>query len=127
MTVKLSSSLPDADRNGLGLLQGELVRTPQARHVVIAVVDCVRTTVEHGDEGDTYIPTAGVLFIEPVRDAEDVETVMEVMGRLRAERVDGGTLDFDFGVTDPLDSLRSTVKRLNDDGVTIEFSKGPGS
>ncbi|MER3389951.1 MAG: hypothetical protein RJQ01_07940 [Microcella sp.] len=102
MAVKLSGRLPEADRSGLDLLQGELVRHPEARHLVVAVIDCARTTVDHGDNGDTYTPTAGVIFIEPVQDQEDIEAVLEVMGRVRAERVDGGTLDFDFGVGDPL-------------------------
>lgn len=101
MAVKLSGSLPDTDRSGLDLLQSELVRHPENRHVVIAVIDCARTTVDHGDE-DKYTPTAGVLFIEPVQDSDDIATVLDVLGRIRAERVDGGTLDFDFGVGDPL-------------------------
>lgn len=87
MTVKLSGKLPDADRSGLDLLVGDLVRHPETRHVVIAVIDCARTTVDHGGDGDTYTPTAG--------------------GRIRAERVDGGTLDFDFGVSDGASLLKT--------------------
>lgn len=117
MGVKLSSKLPDADRSGLDVLQGELVRHPESRHLVVAVIDCARTTVDHGDNGDTYTPTAGVLFIEPVLDAEDVATVVEILGRIRAERVDGGTLDFDFGVGDPLaeSGSRTGGRRAADD------------
>lgn len=102
MTVKLSGSLPDVDRNGLDTLQRELVKDPEHRHLVIAIIDCARTTVDHGEDGDVYTPTAGLLFIEPVRYPDDVSTVIDVLGRLRAERVDGGTLDFDFGIGDPL-------------------------
>lgn len=112
MSVKLSGRLPDTGRSGLDLLQGELVRNPEARHLVIAVIDCARTTVDHGDDGDVYTPTAGVLFIEPVRDSEDIDSVLDVLGRLRAERVDGGTLDFDFGVSDP---LAETAQRMRQD------------
>jgi hypothetical protein len=125
MGVKLSGRLPDVERNGLDLLQGDLVRHPESRHLVVAVIDCARTTVDHGEDGDIYTPTAGVLFVEPVRDTDDVNTVLDVLGRLRAERVDGGTLDFDFGVGDPLRDatadLRDTVKKMNDDGITVSF------
>jgi hypothetical protein len=109
MAVKLAGKLPDADRSGLDRLQGELVRHPETRHLVIAVIDCARTTVDHGDDGDTYTPTAGVLFIEPVLDSEDVANVVEILGRIRADRVDGGTLDFDFGVGDPLATATSRM------------------
>lgn len=102
MTVKLSGRLPDTERSGLELLQGDLVRHPEGRHLVVAVIDCARTTVDHVGGDDVYTPTAGVLFIEPVQDRDDIDTVLEVFGRIRAERVDGGTLDFDFGVGDPL-------------------------
>lgn len=98
MGVKLSGSLPDADRSGLDLLHGELVRKPSRRHVVIAVIDCARTTVDHGDDGEKYTPTAGVLFIEPVLDAEDIATVEDVLDRARATRKGDDTLDFDFGI-----------------------------
>lgn len=110
MTVKLSGSLPDNTRNGLDRLQHDLVKHPEGRHLVIAVIDCARTTIDHTDDGEVYTPTAGVLFVEPVRDTEDVDTVLEVLGRLRAERVDGGTLDFDFGVTDPLAKMREASR-----------------
>lgn len=126
MTVKLSGSLPDVDRNGLDLLQRELVQHPEGRHLVIAVIDCARTTIDHSDEGEKYTPTAGVLFIEPVRDADDRDAVLDVLSRIRAERVNDGTLDFDFGVGDPLADLRQTVQNLADDGVTVTF-EGPRS
>lgn len=121
MGVKLSGRLPDTDRSGLDLLQGELVRNPEKRHLVIGVIDCARTTVDHGEDGDIYTPTAGVLFIEPVQDADDINDVIDVLSRLRAERVDGGTLDFDFGVGDP---LADTAQKLRDQGVTVEFRRG---
>ena len=70
------------------------------RHVVVMVVDCLRTTVDHAG-GDRYTPTAGILFVEPILDEEDADTVLDVMGRVRAERCNDGTIDFDFGVAQP--------------------------
>lgn len=103
MSVKLSGTLPkDASHNGLDVLEILLNREASDRHLVIAVVDCASTKIDHTDDGDVYTPTAGILFIEAVRDEEDVDAVVEVLGRIRAERVDGGTLDFDFGIADPL-------------------------
>lgn len=103
MTVKLSATLPkEFDANGMERLHAQLVKHPDRRHVVVMVVDCVRTTVDHvGGDGDHYTPTAGALFIEPISDAEDVETITDIMGRVRAERIGDGTLDFDFGVAQP--------------------------
>lgn len=104
MSVKLSGSLPkEHDRNGMERLHAQLVKHPERRHVVVMVVDCMRTNVDHGGDGDRFTPTAGVLFIEPITDEEDVETVVDIMGRVRAERTDDATLDFDFGVgADPM-------------------------
>lgn len=104
MAVKMSGSLPqEHDRNGMERLHSQLVKHPERRHVVVMVVDCLRTTVEHGGDGDRFTPTSGILFIEPIQDDEDVDTIVDIMGRVRAERIDDGTLDFDFGVgSDPM-------------------------
>ncbi|MBL5975342.1 MAG: hypothetical protein D3X82_16740 [Candidatus Leucobacter sulfamidivorax] len=97
MAVKLSGSLPGGDRNGLDVLQGDLVRHAEESRFVIGVIDCGRTTVDHGETGDTYTPTARFLYIEAVQDAEDVAALEEIIGRIRAERVGGGTITFDLG------------------------------
>lgn len=102
MTVKLSATLPkEFDANGMERLHSQLVKHPERRHVVVMVVDCVRTTVDHNGEDDHYTPTVGALFVEPISDEEDVETITDIMGRVRAERIGDGTLDFDFGVAQP--------------------------
>lgn len=104
MTVKLSGSLPkEHDRNGMERLHAQLVKHPERRHIVVMVVDCISTKVDHGGDGDRYTPTAGALFVEPITDDADVDTITDIMARTRAERIDDATLDFDFGVgTDPM-------------------------
>lgn len=97
MGVKLSGSLPGGDRNGLDVLHGDLVRHADQSHFVIGVIDCGRTTVDHGDTGDTYTPTARFLYLEAVQDPDDVATLEDIIGRIRAERVGGGTITFDLG------------------------------
>ncbi|ABR10443.1 MULTISPECIES: hypothetical protein [Bacteria] len=104
MTVKLSGSLPqEHDRNGMERLHAQLVKHPDRRHVIVMIVDCVRTTIEHTGDGERYTPTAGALFVEPITDEADVDTIVDIMGRVRADRIGDATLDFDFGVgTDPM-------------------------
>lgn len=103
MGVKLSGALPkDDDANGMEKLNSQLIRYPERRHLVVMVVDLDRINQKHDGRGGLRAePTAGILFIEPITDEDDVNTVVEVMSRVRAERVDDATLDFDFGVGDP--------------------------
>ena len=121
MGVKLAGGLPkDYDRNGMDRLHGHLVKNPERRHVVVMVVDCARTTIDHAGE-EEYTPTAGILFIEPLTDRDDRAEVLEALARARAERTGDGILDFDFGVEDP---LAETIRKMADDGVTVSFRAG---
>lgn len=100
MGVKLSGALPkDDDANGMEKLNSQLIRYPDRRHLVVMVVDTDKINQKHDGRGGLRSePTAGILFIEPITDEEDVEQILDVMSRVRAERVDDATLDFDFGV-----------------------------
>lgn len=121
MTVKLSASLPkDYDANGMDRIHHQLVGHPERRHVVIMVIDTVRKTIDYGHADGEITPTAGVLFIEPLSDAEDIETVTEIMARVRAERTGDGTLDFDFGVGDP---LADTIRRMREEGIDVTVTR----
>lgn len=101
MTVKLSAALPkEYDANGMERLHADLVRHPDRRHLVVMVVDTAKHNVDFTAGGE-ITPVAGILFIEPIRDEEDAEVVLDIMGRTRAERTEDGTLDFDFGVGKP--------------------------
>lgn len=124
MGVKLSGTLPqEYDRNGMDRLHAQLVNQPDRRHVVVMVVDCTKTTIDHGGDDERYTPTAGALFIEPITDRDDRAEVLEILARHRAERTGDATLDFDFGVEDP---LAETVRQMREDGVDVTFSTSKG-
>lgn len=120
MGVKLSGSLPkDDDANGMERLNSQLIRYPERRHLVVMVVDTDHINQKHDGRGGLRSePTAGILFIEPVTDEEDVDTVLDVMSRVRAERVDDATLDFDFGVGDQFTKAANDLRTAS--GISFD-------
>lgn len=62
MSVTLLGSLPNDDRNGIGMISSALCDSPESVHVIIALVDCTKITtkVESGD----IIPTARIRHVE---------------------------------------------------------------
>ncbi|WP_193596116.1 hypothetical protein [Microbacterium sp. YJN-G] len=121
MTVKLSAALPkEFDANGMERLHAQLVQHPERRHLVVMVIDTAKKQIDYTAGGEVT-PVAGVLFIEPIRDADDVEVVTEIMARVRAERTGDGTLEFDFGVGDP---FADTMQRMRDEGITFTVNGG---
>lgn len=123
MTVKLSAALPkEFDANGMERLHAQLVQHPERRHLVVMVIDTAKKQIDYTAGGEVT-PVAGVLFIEPIQDADDIEVVSEVMSRVRAERTGDGTLEFDFGLGNP---LADTLRRMKDEGVNVTFHAKDG-
>lgn len=124
MTVKLSGSLPkDDDANGMEKLNSQLIRYPDRRHLVVMVVDTDTISQKHDGRGGLRSePRAGILFIEPITDEEDVDQILDVMSRVRAERVDDATLDFDFGVGDQF--AKAAFDLRNASGVFVATDDG---
>jgi hypothetical protein len=89
MSADLSSSLPTGDGNGLAAIAHELTENPHKVHVVIALVDCVKTT--HKTDSGDVIPTARIRRIEAVTDPEDGRR-MRVLLRREFERRTGKTV-----------------------------------
>lgn len=87
--MRLALALPkDPADNGLGVIYRALVDDPEAVHLIIAEVDCSKTTVDH-DSGDVA-PTVRVRRVEVVRPG-DLNEVGKAMTAAREHR-DGGTL-----------------------------------
>lgn len=110
MSVKLGGRLPDEENAGLYMLQEQLVRRPEDRHVLIAVIDCGAQNVKFGDGGREIVPTGRLLYVEPIRDDEDINDAVRILGTARSTRLGREELDFEeFGVGDPFESLARTV------------------
>lgn len=123
MTVKLSAALPkEFDANGMERLHAQLVQHPERRHLVVMVIDTAKKQIDYTAGGEVT-PVAGVLFIEPIQDPEDRDVVSEIMSRIRAERTGDGTLEFDFGLGDP---LGDTLRRMKDEGIDVSFHSRGG-
>ena len=123
MTVKLSAALPkEFDANGMERLHAQLVQHPERRHLIVMVIDTAKKQIDYTAGGEVT-PVAGVLFIEPIQDADDIEVVSEVMSRVRAERTGDGTLEFDFGLGNP---LADTLRRMKDEGIDVTFHAKDG-
>ncbi len=86
------------ERNGLATIGKTLVDDPEHRHMVIAIIDCASTRVDHSPAGPAFTPTAGILYIEPLHDPGDITTIQEIFARVRAERMGEDTLDFNLGL-----------------------------
>jgi hypothetical protein len=106
--TSLSGSLPKGDGNGLSAIARQLIDSPHEVHVVIALVDCSKTTVGH-DTGE-MVPTARIRRIEPLDDAGD-KAIAHKMLRRQLERRTGQTvLPFDLE-----EDLRAAFGRVNPD------------
>lgn len=101
MTVKLSAALPrDFDASGVEVLHRDLVNHPEDRHLLVMIVDTAKKQIDYTAGGEVT-PVMGILFVEPIRDADDVATVLDIMQRVQGERTGNDTLDFDFGMDKP--------------------------
>ena len=105
--TKIASALPGGDANGLVAIARELIDTPHTVHVVVALVDCKRTTVDN-DSGEV-IPTARIRRVEVLGDKEDKALAQKMLRRSLERRTGMTVLPFDleedlraaFGHVDP--------------------------
>lgn len=104
--TKLSSSLPEGDGNGLTSIARELIERPHDIHVVIALVDCKRTTRDN--DTAEVVPTARLRRIEVI-DGDDKDVAQQMMRRALEQRTGETVLPLDlendlrtaFGNVDP--------------------------
>ncbi len=91
--TKLNARLPKGDANGLDSLARKMLEEPHQVHVVIALVDCAKVTVDT-DEG-TSEPTTRIRRIEVITEADKGQA--QVMLRRALEKRTGKTvLPFDL-------------------------------
>lgn len=75
---KLKSTLPKGDANGLGPVALSLLRDPHRMQVIIAIVDCAKTEIDH--DVDEQIPVIRVRRVEGVL-REDMAAAQRLMRR----------------------------------------------
>lgn len=109
-TAKLASTLPEGDSNGLLAIVDELIGQPHDMHVVIALVDCKRTTTDC-DTGEV-VPTARVRRIEAITAPEDGKRLINLLRRAYEQRTGQAVLPLDLE-----DELRSVFGDEVDPGT----------
>lgn len=91
--TKLASTLPGGDGNGLTAIARKLIDKPHDVHVVIALVDCKKVTIDN-DNGES-VPTARVRRIEVV-DRDDKPFAHAMLLRALELRTGASQLPLDF-------------------------------
>jgi hypothetical protein len=91
--TKLTGALPAGDGNGLDSIARDLIERPHDLRVVIALVDCRRTTTDN-DTGEVE-PTARIRRVEVV-DGEDLAMAERIMRRALEKRTGSTVLPIDL-------------------------------
>lgn len=81
--IKLTSALPKGDANGLGPIVGDLCADPKRFHVLIAIVDCKKTTLD-ADTGEV-VPTVRIRRVEAIAPG-DKQAAARLMERALEKR-----------------------------------------
>ena len=90
MSVNIQATFKKDDRhlNGLEAIQQNLIDAPLDRHVIVAVVECVRVTKDVTD-GGTETPTVRLVHIEPMMSNVDEKAARKLLDK--AQKARGGT------------------------------------
>ena len=91
--MNLSGRLPGGDANGLDYIANALVPYPKMLHVVIAIVDCRKVTLD-SDDG-TKTPTVRIRRLEVVP-SEDRSPCERLLARAYERRTGQTTLPIDL-------------------------------
>lgn len=106
--TKIASALPGGDANGLTAIARQLIDNPHEIHVIIALVDCKRTTTDN-DSGEV-VPTARIRRIEALTDQDDMSLVQKMLRRAMERRTNKTVLPFDLE-----EDLRAAFGRVDPD------------
>jgi hypothetical protein len=102
---KLASTLPKGDANGLQAIARDLIDEPHRVHVVLALVDCKKTTVDN-DSGEIE-PTVRIRRIEAIR-GEDLALAQKMLRRALELRTGKTVLPFDLE-----EDVRNAFRRID--------------
>lgn len=91
--TKLAAALPKGNGNGLAALAPELIAEPHRVHVVVALIDCKKVTID-ADTGDSEA-TARIRRVEVIP-AEDRELAGNLLRRAFERRTGQTVLPFDL-------------------------------
>lgn len=117
MTVKLASTLPEGESNGLVSLVEHLINSPADLTLCVALVDTKRLTTDM-DTGDV-VPTARVRRIEPIGDDEDQGVIRRIMSRALERRTGKTVLPYELET-----SLRDAIDVDPDTGEVHGGTEG---
>lgn len=103
MTVKLSSQLPEGDKNGLGAIEAALLHNSGDKHVLVAIVDCKQIS-QNVDTGESTA-TARIRAVEAfTATAADGAELARLLRRAHEERTGQSVLPIE--IERELDALR---------------------
>lgn len=91
--TRLAGNLPKGDGNGLGPIVQQLLSLPHRVHVVVALIDCKTTKIDH-ETGD-MVPTVRVRRIESVLTG-DRTTAKRMLERAYEQRSGQTMLPFEL-------------------------------
>lgn len=105
--TKLATQLPGGDANGLVTIARALIDRPAEVHVILALVDCKRTTIDN-DTG-AIEPTARIRRVEAIT-GDDLALAAKMLRRALEMRTGQTVLDFDLE-----EQLRAAFRDLDPD------------
>lgn len=103
--TKIAGNLPQGDGNGLDAIARTLIDEPHQIHVIVALVDCKKTTTDN-DTGAVE-PTARIRRIEAITE-DDKDMAARMLRRALEKRTGKTVLPFDLE-----EDMRSAFGRID--------------
>jgi hypothetical protein len=91
--MNIAGSLPKGEGNGLAPIVAELLNDPHTVHVIVALVDCKSTKIDH-ESGDR-IPTVRIKRVEAIV-GDDLDIARRLLDRAVEPRLGDVTLPFEL-------------------------------
>jgi len=91
--MNIATGLPKGEGNGLAPILRDLLNDPHAVHVVVALVDCKTTKIDH--ETGNRIPTIRIKRVEAIV-GDDLKVARRLLDRAYELRLGEATLPFEL-------------------------------